>query len=313
MSDLVKSKPTFSLSTKAFPPRVRRVKEDGVLKTDARNDKATYCDFTTCDVPLFMSNINPVVSTRWLTTIEGEAWVESCSWKEFKEMFGVEYAPVVDIYKIRDEFQSPIQTNETLNEPWKKLNDMVLYCLKYLDFSKIASSLTKLTRKNASFEWGEEQEEAFCTLQKKLCETLILVLPEGTEDMVVYSDTSYFGLGCLLMQIGHPCVEKKLGRENWQYRMATTEKTKIICERLKVAEDRWKSYTDHRRRLIEFKVGDFVMMKVFQWKGVLRFRNKGKLSPRFIGPFKFFKRVGEVAYVLELPKEMKGIHNTFHV
>ncbi|GJV05747.1 hypothetical protein Tco_1343403 [Tanacetum coccineum] len=52
---------------------------------------------------------------------------------------------------------------------------------------------------------------------------------------------------------------------------------------------------------------------VSPWKGVLRFKNKGKLSPRFIGPFKILKRVGEVAYVLELPEEMRGIHNTFHV
>ncbi|GJU24520.1 hypothetical protein Tco_1163141 [Tanacetum coccineum] len=54
-------------------------------------------------------------------------------------------------------------------------------------------------------------------------------------------------------------------------------------------------------------------LKVSPWKGVLRFKNKGKLSPRFIGPFKILKRVGEVAYVLELQKEMRGIHNTFHV
>ncbi|GJW94812.1 putative nucleotidyltransferase, ribonuclease H [Tanacetum coccineum] len=70
------------------------------------------------------------------------------------------------------------------------------------DFSKIASSLTKLTKKNTPFVWGEEQEEAFVTLRRKLCETPILVLPDGTEDMVVYCDASYFGLGCVLMQRG---------------------------------------------------------------------------------------------------------------
>ncbi|GJR54474.1 putative reverse transcriptase domain-containing protein [Tanacetum coccineum] len=70
------------------------------------------------------------------------------------------------------------------------------------DFSKIASSLTKLTKKNAPFVWGEEQEEAFVTLRRKLCETPILVLPDGTEDMVVYCDASYLGLGCVLMQRG---------------------------------------------------------------------------------------------------------------
>ncbi|GKB08493.1 putative reverse transcriptase domain-containing protein [Tanacetum coccineum] len=70
------------------------------------------------------------------------------------------------------------------------------------DFSKIPSSLTKLTKNNTPFKWGKEQEEAFVTLRKKLCEALILVLPEGTEDMVVYSDASYSGLRCVLMQRG---------------------------------------------------------------------------------------------------------------
>ncbi|GJZ67188.1 putative nucleotidyltransferase, ribonuclease H [Tanacetum coccineum] len=95
--------------------------------------------------------------------------------------------------------------------------------------------------------------------------------------------------------------------------LATTKKIETIRERLKAAQDRWKSYADNRRRPIVFKVGDFVMLKVLPWKGVFRFKTKGKLSPRFIGPFKILKRVGEVAYVLELPEEMRGIHNTFHV
>ncbi|GJZ87285.1 putative reverse transcriptase domain-containing protein [Tanacetum coccineum] len=95
--------------------------------------------------------------------------------------------------------------------------------------------------------------------------------------------------------------------------LATNENIEIILERLKEAQDRWKSYADNRRRPIEFNVGDFVMLKVSSWKGVMRFKKKGKLSPRFIGPFKILKRVGEVAYVLELPEETSGIQNTFLV
>ncbi|GKD43439.1 putative reverse transcriptase domain-containing protein, partial [Tanacetum coccineum] len=77
------------------------------------------------------------------------------------------------------------------------------YYRRYIqDFSKIMSSLTKLTKKNAHFKWSEEQEEAFVTLRRKLCETPILVLPNGTEDMVVYCDASYVGLGRVLMQRG---------------------------------------------------------------------------------------------------------------
>lgn len=95
--------------------------------------------------------------------------------------------------------------------------------------------------------------------------------------------------------------------------MKTTEKIDQIRERLKVAQDRQKSYADKRRRPIEFQVGDRVMLKVSPWKGIIRFRKRGKLSPRFIGPFKILARVGKVAYRLELPKELAGIHNTFHV
>ncbi|KAD5507398.1 hypothetical protein E3N88_15101 [Mikania micrantha] len=93
----------------------------------------------------------------------------------------------------------------------------------------------------------------------------------------------------------------------------TNERIDQIRAHLKAAQDRQKSYADKRRRPIEFQVGDFVLLKVSPWKGVIRFRKRGKLSPRFIGPFKIIARIGEVAYRLELPEELSGIHNTFHV
>nr|GEZ93241.1 putative reverse transcriptase domain-containing protein [Tanacetum cinerariifolium] len=74
-----------------------------------------------------------------------------------------------------------------------------------------------------------------------------------------------------------------------------------------------ESYADVRRRPLEFNVGDKVMLKVSPWKGVICFGKHGKLSPRFIGPFKILERIGPVAYRVELPRELQGIHNTFHV
>ena len=93
----------------------------------------------------------------------------------------------------------------------------------------------------------------------------------------------------------------------------TAEKLKIIRERMLAAQDRQKSYADNNRRPMTFEVGDLVLLKVSPWKGLIRFGKRGKLSPRFIGPFKVLQRVGNQAYKLELPEELNGIHNTFHV
>ena len=93
----------------------------------------------------------------------------------------------------------------------------------------------------------------------------------------------------------------------------TTEKIAQIKERLKVARDRQKSYADVRRKPLEFQVGDRVMLKVSPWKGVIRFGKRGKLNPRYVGPFKILERIGPVAYKLELPPELSRVHPTFHV
>ncbi|GJY24600.1 zinc finger, CCHC-type containing protein [Tanacetum coccineum] len=74
-----------------------------------------------------------------------------------------------------------------------------------------------------------------------------------------------------------------------------------------------KSYADNRRKPLEFQVGDHVMLKVSPWKGVVWFGKKGKLAPRFVGPFEILERIGHVAYRLRLPKELSSVHDTFHV
>ncbi|WMV55108.1 hypothetical protein MTR67_048493 [Solanum verrucosum] len=91
------------------------------------------------------------------------------------------------------------------------------------------------------------------------------------------------------------------------------EKVKLIQERLKTAQSRQKSYTDVRRRELDFEVDDWVYLKVSPMKGVMRFGKKGKLSPRYIGPNRISKRVGNVAYKLELPQELAAVHPIFHI
>ncbi|GJT91412.1 putative reverse transcriptase domain-containing protein [Tanacetum coccineum] len=93
----------------------------------------------------------------------------------------------------------------------------------------------------------------------------------------------------------------------------TTEKVIQIKQRMQAARDRQKSYADLKRKPMEFQVGDRVMLKVSPWKGVVRFGKRGKLNPRYVGPFKVQEKVGTVAYKLELPQDLSRVHNTFHV
>ncbi|GJR00446.1 hypothetical protein Tco_0523430 [Tanacetum coccineum] len=82
---------------------------------------------------------------------------------------------------------------------------------------------------------------------------------------------------------------------------------------MQAAQDQQKSYANRKRKPIEFEVRDRVMFKVSPWKGVVRFGKRGKLNPRYVGPFKVMAKVGKVAYRLELPQELSRVPHTFHV
>ncbi|GJR88432.1 putative reverse transcriptase domain-containing protein [Tanacetum coccineum] len=139
----------------------------GGIMNDYKNDMTTYRDFTACDVPKFDGALDPIASTRWLVAVEGafrtsnckeknkvnfasnflrdsakmwwegkvyekgEEWIGACTWKEFKELFNAEFTPAEEIDKIREEFQTLTQTDETVNEMWKKFNDLIRYCPEY--------------------------------------------------------------------------------------------------------------------------------------------------------------------------------------
>ncbi|GKA71127.1 putative reverse transcriptase domain-containing protein [Tanacetum coccineum] len=301
-------------------------------------------------------------------------------------------------------------------------------------FSKIARPMTKLTQKNVKFEWGEKAEVAFQLLKQKLCCALILSLPEGSENFVVYCDASHKGLGVVLMQkekvIAYasrqlktlsaqsearkeenfvtkdlhgminklepradgtlclnnrswiPCfgdlralimheshkskysihpgsdkMYKNLKKLYWcpnmKAKIATYVSTQLDIsttyhpqtdgqsERtIQTLEDMLRACVldfgkgisvDHlsagmeleivsslaqrssmrqQRRLFKSRV---VTLKVSPWKGVIRFGKRGKLNPRYIGPFKIMAKVGTVAYRLELLEQLSKFHSTFHV
>jgi hypothetical protein len=93
----------------------------------------------------------------------------------------------------------------------------------------------------------------------------------------------------------------------------TKEKVQRIIHHMKKAQARQKSYADKRRMPLYFLVGDYVYLKVSPMKGVSRFGVKGKLAPRYIGPFPILEQCGPVAYRLQLPKTFSAVHNVFHV
>ncbi|KAL0546694.1 hypothetical protein IC582_016606 [Cucumis melo] len=94
---------------------------------------------------------------------------------------------------------------------------------------------------------------------------------------------------------------------------STNEAIQKIRSRMHTAQSRQKSYADVRRKDLEFEIGDKVFLKVAPMKGVMRFERRGKLSPRFVGPFEILERIGPVAYRLALPPSLSAVHDVFHV
>ncbi|XP_052113917.1 uncharacterized protein LOC110278045 [Arachis duranensis] len=191
------------------------------------------------------------------------------------------------------------------------------------DFSRISAPLTKLTQKNVKFQWSEACEESFQTLKACLTSAPVLVLPSGSGGFSVFCDASRIGLGCVLMQHGRVIAyaSRQLKKHEQNYPTHDLEMAAVVFA-LKIwrhylygetSQSRQKAYVDNRRRNLEFSVGDQVFLRVSPMKGVMRFGKRGKLSPRYIGPFEILDRIGAVAYRLALPPELSMIHPVFHV
>src|SRR5438552_6112037 len=91
------------------------------------------------------------------------------------------------------------------------------------------------------------------------------------------------------------------------------EKVRVIQAHWKTAQSRQKSYSDKCHRPLAFEVGNWAYLRVSPMKGVHKFRVKGKLAPRYIGPFRILQQCGHVAYQLELPPHLSSTHDVFHV
>ena len=98
-----------------------------------------------------------------------------------------------------------------------------------------------------------------------------------------------------------------------EFLQMTTDKVKIIQERIRATQSRQKSYADKRRRQLEFEAGDHVFLRVTPTIGVGRVLKSKKLTPRFIGPYEITRRIGHVAYEIALPPHFANLHNVFHI
>ncbi|WMV42149.1 hypothetical protein MTR67_035534 [Solanum verrucosum] len=203
-------------------------------------------------------------------------------------------------------------------------------------FSSIAAPLTKLTQKKVKFQWSNECEKSFLELNTRLTTTHVLTLPDGPNDYVAYCDASRVDLGCVLMQQG-----KVIAYASTQLKTDGQAKRTIqtLEDTLRACVIDFKGSWDDHLPLIEFSnnnnfhssiqmapyealygrrcrspIGSFeVFLTVSPMKGDMRFGKKGKLSPRYIGPYRILERVGNVSYELELPVELAAVHPDFHI
>nr|GEW07193.1 hypothetical protein [Tanacetum cinerariifolium] len=199
--------------------------------------------------------------------------------------------------------------------------------------------MTKLTQKKEKFDLGDKEEATFQLIKQKLCREPILALPEGSEDLIIYYDASIKGLGVVLMKrektdgqskrtiqtledMLRTCVidfgngwERHLPLIEFSYNNSYHASIKAApFEALYGRKCRspvcWAEVEN--AQLICPKLIHEIFEKIVKIKSCT-FGKRGKLNPRYIGPFKVLAKVGTIAYRLELPKQLSRVHNMFHV
>nr|GEY33918.1 putative reverse transcriptase domain-containing protein [Tanacetum cinerariifolium] len=227
--------------------------------------------------------------SKCLTSVHDAIWVvvdrltKSAHFLPIREDYKTEKLAIIYINKIVAGMVYQYQLFQTSERTIQTLEDMLRACV--MDFG--GSWVTHLPL--VKFSYNNSYHKSikcvpFKALYGRKCRSLVIWTEIGESQL-----------------IGPDIVQE------------TTEIIFQIKERLKTARNRQKSYADKRRKPLEFKVEDRVLLKVSPWKGVVRFGKKGKLAPQYVGPFKIMDYVGQVAYRLKLPQELSCIHDTFHV
>ncbi|GJW82502.1 hypothetical protein Tco_0146477 [Tanacetum coccineum] len=213
--------------------------------------------------------------------------------------------------KRADDAQSEAFKQENVPLVGSEMDEAHASSLKYLSENEIESSwILSLNFQDNSKEWNSGDDQLRFRWM-----IYLVVLADATESVSGAIRFEY----CLASSSGwtkSPVLWAKIRESSLigpELALETTYKVVLIKEKLKAARDRQKSYVDFRRKPLESEVGDRVLLKVSPWKYVVCFGKKGKLAPRYVGPFEILERIGPVAYRLRLPEELFGVHDTFHV
>ena len=186
---------------------------------------------------------------------------------------------------------------------------------------------TKLDFSSAYHPQTDGQTERVNQIMEDMLRACVLTYGKDWEKSLTYAEFSYnnsyqasLGMSPFEALYGRKCRTPLMWSEVGERTLLgpalikeAEDRVAEIREKLKEAQSRQKSYSDKRRRELSFAVGDFVYVKVSPIRGTRRFQVRGKLAPRYIGPYQVLQRIGAVAYRVRLPEEMSDIHNVFHV
>ncbi|GJV66253.1 putative reverse transcriptase domain-containing protein [Tanacetum coccineum] len=254
-----------------------RVHEDDILKTAFRTRyghfEFTVMPFGLTNAPVvFIDLMNRVCRPyldKFVIVFVDDILIYSKTWEEHVEHLRL----VLELLK-KEKLYAKFSKCEFWLREVQFLGHMINGNGIHVDPNKIEA--VKMWKAPRTPTEGKEQELAFQTLKDKLCNVHVLALPDGLEDFVVNCDSSGIGLGYVLMKRG-----KVIAYASRQLKIHEKNYTTYDLELgLKGCRDRQKSYADKRRKPLEFSVGDYVLLKVSSWKGVVRFGKKGKLAPR---------------------------------
>ncbi|KAK1664428.1 hypothetical protein QYE76_052587 [Lolium multiflorum] len=247
---------------------------------------------------LFATHYLAGPARAWWTSARALNAGQMMTWADFKLKFSKYHVPPGLIKKMRDEFRELKQGRMSVVE----------YRDRFLTLSRYAPDETDTT---------EKRKERFLNGLHDEMQTVLVNIPFADLEALVDSAIQMEGK---LHQANENRKRRMMNQKVGESQVfgpdvlrEAEEKVHKIREYLKTAQSRQKSYADKRRREMTFEIGDFVYLKVSPLKGMQRFQVKGKLAPRYVGPFKVLSRRGEVSYQLELPEEMAAVHNVFHI